>query len=279
VVPGLTLRVLPTSILTRRSAVKVKTCSVQRTLAVIDTFASGATDERIAPISSRTGADRSVGARSVKPSLTLSSRTAGVGSAQILLLKWSTAHKGIAGVAFGTGTDRLVVGGLTRGSLSAHVGVWIVAGVSALQSDTGLVAGAVVMSGALGVAAGVGIAQEVWGTGALGAVVDCLTIGVLSARSSAARILTPVVLSVALLSWSALVVSLALVSAALQRVADVCCLASADGSVVRSNLTVSVSSTWSTDLVSGESSATSERISSCPPGTSADGDMILHGAL
>ena len=108
-----------------------------------------------------------------------------------------------------------MVGGLARGALSAHVGVGIVARISALQPDTGLVAGAVVVSRALGVAAGVGIAEEVWRTGALGPVIDGLTIGVLSAGSPATGVLTSVVLSVALLSWSALVITLALVSAAL----------------------------------------------------------------
>lgn len=135
------------------------------------------------------------------------------------------------------------------------------------------------MSRALGVAAGVGIAEEVGRTGALGPVVDGLTIGVLSARSSATGVLTSVVLSVALLSRSALVVTLALVSAALQRVSDVCGLASADGSVIRSNLTISVSSTRSTNLVSGKSSAISKRIAGCSPRTSADGDVVLDGAL
>lgn len=131
-VPCLTLRVLTARILARGSAVEIKTSSVQRTFTVIDTFSSGASNERIASVASWTGTDRSVSSRSVEPSLTLSSRTAGVGSAQILLLEWSTTDKWIAGVAFGTGTDRLVVGGLARGSLSAHVGVGIVAGVSAL---------------------------------------------------------------------------------------------------------------------------------------------------
>jgi len=135
------------------------------------------------------------------------------------------------------------------------------------------------MSGTLGVATGVGIAQEVWRTGALGAVVYSLTIGVLSTGSPTAGVLTSVVLSVTLLGWSTLIVTLTLVSAALQRIANVCSLASADGSVIRSNLTICVSSTWSTNLFSGESSTTSERIASCTTRTSADGDMVLDSTV
>ena len=154
------------------------------------------------------------------------------------------------------------------------------------------------MSGTLGVATGVGIAQEVWRTGALGAVVYSLTIGVLSTGSPTTGVLTSVVLSVTLLGWSTLIVTLTLVSAALQRIANVCSLASADGSVIRSNLTtnlydsvldscfiqysyltICVSSTWSTNLFSGESSTTSERIASCTTRTSADGDMVLDSTV
>ena len=96
------------------------------------------------------------------------------------------------------------------------------------------------MSGTLGVATGVRIAKEVWRTGALGAVVYSLTIGVLSTGSPTTGVLTSVVLSVTLLGWSTLIVTLTLVSAALQRIANVCSLASADGSVIRSNLTTNL---------------------------------------
>jgi len=132
VVPCLTLSVLTTGVLTGGPAVEIETSSIQRTLTVVDTFASGATDQRVASVSSWTGTNWSVSSRSVKPSLTLSSRSTGVGGTQILLLKWSTADKRVSGVTFGTGTDGLVVGGFTCGSLSAHVGVWFIAGVSAL---------------------------------------------------------------------------------------------------------------------------------------------------
>ena len=84
-----------------------------------------------------------------------------------------------------------MVGGLAGGALSAHVGVGLVAGVAALEPHTGLVAGAVRVSGALGVAPGVGVAQEVRGARALGPVVHRLTVGILATRASAAGILTP----------------------------------------------------------------------------------------
>ena len=106
-----------------------------------------------------------------------------------------------------------MVGGLAGCALAAHVRVWVVAGVAALEPHTRLVAGAVLVPGALGVAPGVGVAQEVRGTRALGPVVHRLTVGVLSTSSPAAGILTPVILSVTLLSGSALAVSLTLVVA------------------------------------------------------------------
>jgi len=92
-----------------------------------------------------------------------------------------------------------VVGGLTGGSAAADVWIRIVARISALQSHTGLVGGAVAVSGALSVAPGVGITKEVRRTAALSSVVDGLTVGVLSTGSSAAGILTPVLHPVTLL--------------------------------------------------------------------------------
>ena len=84
-----------------------------------------------------------------------------------------------------------MVGGLAGGALPAHVGVGVVARVPALQSHAGLVGGAVAVPGALGVAPGVGVTQEVRGAGALGPVVNSLAVSILSTCASAAGILTP----------------------------------------------------------------------------------------
>jgi len=214
-VPGLTLGVLATGILTRRPAVEIKTGAVQGTLAVIDTLSSRASDERVTPVSWRTGAHGPVRARSVKPGLALGPGAAGVRRAQILLLEGAATDEGVPGVALGAAAHRLVVGGLTGGALATHIGVGLIARVATLEPHTRLVAGTVRVSGALGVAPGVGVAQEVRGARALSPVVHSLTVGILSTRASAAGILTPVILSVTLLGGATLIVSLALVAAAL----------------------------------------------------------------
>ena len=207
VIPGLALGILTTRSLTRGPTIKIETGPVQRTLAVIDTLSwtwnleetlyffvfltPSASDERVSPVSRGTSAHGSVGARSVKPGLALSPGAAGVGVAQVLLLKGPAADEGVPGVALGAAAHRLVVGGLAGGPLSAHVGVGLVARVAALEPHTSLVSGTVCVSGALGVAPGVGVAQEVRGAGALGPVVNRLAVSILSTSASAAGIFTP----------------------------------------------------------------------------------------
>lgn len=278
-VPGLALGVLTASILTWRPTIEIKASSVKRTLAVIDTLSSATSDERVAPVTSWTGADRSISSGSVKASLTLSPWTTRVWCAQVLLLKWTTADERIASVPLGAGADSLVVGGLAGRPGATHIGVGIIAGVTALELDTGLVAGAVIVTRALCVTARVRVAQEVRRTRALGSVVDGLAIGILSTRSSAASILTPVMLPVASLAAGTLAVTLALVTAPGQRIANVGGLAPANRPVIRSNLAISVGTTRSADLITGKSSTVSEWISGGSAGTSADGHMVLHCAL
>merc|ERR1719195_1060297 len=65
----------------------------------------------------------------------------------------------------------------------------------------------------------------------------------------------------------------------LQGVTNVRILAPADGSVVRSNLAVSVDPARSTNLSPGEGSAVPERISSCSSRTPADGHVVLYCAV
>jgi len=279
VVPRLTLRILTAGVVTRRSAVVVVARLVQRALAVVDALSPGAADERVSPVSRWTGADGSVGPGPVEPGLALCPWSAGVGGTQVLLLEWSAADEWVSGVSPGTGAHRLVVGGLTSSATPTDVGVGFVARVLALQPDAGLVGGAVSVPGALGVAPGVGVPQEVRRTGALSSVVDCLTVGVLSTGSSGAGVLTPVQEAVALLRGTTLGVSLTLVTAALQRVTDIRLLTPADGSVVRSDLAVSVGSTRSTDLGPGEAPAVPERISCGPLGTPADGHVVPDRAV
>jgi len=192
VVPGLTLGVLTAGILTGGPAVVVEAGPVQGTLAVVDALPPGAPDQGVSPVPGWAGADRSVSPRPIKPGLALSPGTAGVRSAEIFLLERSAADEWISGVTLGAGTDSLVVGGLAGCSLAAHVGIRVEARIATLQSDAGLVGGAVPVPGALGVAPGVGVAQEVRGTAALGPVIDGLTVGTLPTGSPGAGVLTPV---------------------------------------------------------------------------------------
>lgn len=135
------------------------------------------------------------------------------------------------------------------------------------------------MPGALGVAAGEGITEEVWRTGALSTMVDCLTVRVLPADTGATCCLAPVTLAITLLRLAALSVCVTLVTAALQRVPDVRVPAPADRPVVISNLTVSVLSTRSTYLLPGELPAATEGIPGGAAGTPADCNMVLDGAV
>jgi len=133
--------------------------------------------------------------------------------------------------------------------------------------------------GALRVAPGEGVSQEVRGAGALGAVVDGLAVGVLPADPLATGTHTPVALSVTLLAGTAGIVGVTLVTTSLQRVSDECRLTSADRPVVLTNLTVCVLSTRGTNLCSGKSPAASEWVSCCSLGAPAYGDMILDTAI
>jgi len=92
-----------------------------------------------------------------------------------------------------------VVGGLAGGSTATDVGVGLEAWILALEPDAGFVGGAVPVPGALSVAPGVGVPEEVWGAAALRPVVDGLAVGVLSTGSSCAGVLTPVEETVTLL--------------------------------------------------------------------------------
>ena len=104
------------------------------------------------------------------------------------------------------------------------------AGVGAAQVDARLVVGALALLGALRVAARPGVAQVVLGTLADGAVAARLADGSVAARAWCACALAAEVL--AGLGVCALVIGLALVAAAGQRVALVAGLAGAHGTLV-----------------------------------------------
>jgi len=278
-VPCLTLCILSAGILTRRSAVVVKTGSVQGTLTVINTFSSGAGHKWVPSVTCWTGTYRPVCTRSVKPGLALCPWSTWVRCAQVFLFKRSAAYKWVSSVSPRARAHSLVAGSLTGGSLSAYVGVRIVTWVPALQLDTSLVGGAVVVSGTLSIAAGERIAKEVWGTATLCTMVDCLAVGILPACSTSTSILTTIVLTVTCLRLSTLIVRVTFMATSLQRVSNVCWLAATDRAVILSNLTVSVGATRSADLIPGEPPAVSERVPCGAPWTPADSHMVLYSAV
>lgn len=135
------------------------------------------------------------------------------------------------------------------------------------------------MSGALCVAPCKRIPKKVRRTGALCSVVDGLTIGIFSTHTLLTGRDTPVGLSVTFLALAALTICVTLMSAALQWVSYKGGLAPTNGPVILSNLTVSILTTWSTNLSSGEASATPEGITSGSSWTPANGYMVLNTAV
>jgi len=278
-IPCLTLSILATSLITGRAAVVVVASPVERALTVVDALTSGASDQRVSPPAGRTGANWTIDARPVKAWLAVGSRSTGIGRAKVLFLKPPATDEGVAGVPTRTGADCFVVGRFTGGSLATNIGVWLKAGVLTPQPDTSLVGGTIRVAGAFSVTSGVGISQEIRWAGTLSAMVYSLAVGIFPAHSLTTGRLAPVGDSVALLGLAAFIVRVAFVSTTLQRVPNVRVLATTDWPVVRPHLTVSVGTTRSTDLLSGESATVAERISSCSPGTPAYGHMVLHCAV
>lgn len=228
---------------------------------------------------SRTGAHWLVGTGSVKPRLACCPSPTRVGSTEVFLLKRAAADERIPGVAARTGTHGLMVGGLTGGSLPADIWVWIVTGVPALELDTGLVGGTVGVSGALGVAPGEGVPEEIRGAGALGSVVDGLAIRVLPTHPGSTGSDTAVGLSVTLLGLATNTVRVTFMTTSLQRVPYVGWLAAADRPVVLAHLAVSVWTTRGTDLGAGEAAAGAEGISCGSSRAPADSHMVLNTAV
>merc|ERR1711973_977482 len=69
-------------------------------------------------------------------------------------------------------------------------------------------------------------------------------------------------------------VSLILMSASLQGISDVSCFTSTYWPVIRSNLTVCICSTGSTNFITSKSPAVSKWIASCSSWTPTDGHMV-----
>jgi len=279
VVARLALGVLAAGLVARRPAVVVVAGAVLRTLTVVDAFASGTADQRVAPVPGRTRADGPVRARPVEPGATVGAGAARARVAQVATFELATALERVAGVALGTGADRLVVGGLAGGAPAAHVRVRVLAGVAALEPDAGLVAGAVVVARALGVASCVWIAKEIRRAGTLSPVIHCVTVRILAAHSAAAGRFTSVGASVTGLRLAALAVRVALVPAPGQGVANVGGPTLTDGPVIGSNLAVRVGAARRADLAAGEPAAAGERVAGGAPRTPADRHVVLHVAV
>jgi len=230
-------------------------------------------------VSCRAGAHWPVCPGSVKSSLALSSWSTWVGCAEVLLFKWSAAHERVPSISSRARAHSLVISGLTGGTLSTHVRVRVITRVSALQLDTSLVRGTVVVSRALCVTTGERIPKEVWGTGALCTMVNSLAVGIFPTCSSSTGRLTAIVLTITCLRLTTLVVRVTLMTTPLKRISNVCRLTATDRTVILPNLTVSICPTRSTDLISGKPPAVSERVPSSAPGTPAYSHMVLDGTI
>ena len=68
----------------------------------------------------------------------------------------------------------------TVGSAAAYIWIRLSAGILALEFDTGLVIGTFVVSGTFCVTSSSGVSQEIIRTGAVGTVISCNTVGVVT---------------------------------------------------------------------------------------------------
>ena len=68
----------------------------------------------------------------------------------------------------------------TVGSTTAYIWIRLSAGILALEFDTGLVIGTFVVSGTFCVTSSSGISQEIIRTGAVGTVIPCDTVGIVT---------------------------------------------------------------------------------------------------
>ena len=68
----------------------------------------------------------------------------------------------------------------TVGSAAAYIWIRLSAGILALEFDTGLVIRTLVMFGTFCVTSSSGVSQEIIRTGAVGTVISCNTVGVVT---------------------------------------------------------------------------------------------------
>lgn len=260
------------------SAARVFTLEVVASLAratvrITFTFTSVTPDKRVSKVAGWAGTDRAVSTIAVKARLADGVRSTGVRVAQVLLGELTARCEWVASESSGTRADSLVVLDLAVGAPSTGVRSALATGILTLEPDAGQVGTAVVVAGALGVAPGVGLAEEVLGASTLGAVVLGAAVGILSTGILVTYSHTVEVLT--LLSAGTFPVGFALPAAPSQRIANEVVLASAHRATVESDTAVCVDSTsLVTDLLVGEDSTALERISSVSLGASADGHMV-----
>jgi len=168
-----------------------------------------------------------------------------------------------------------VVGGLAGGTLTANIGVGLVARVAALQLDTGLVAGTVIVTGTFSITSGIRISQKIWRTGTLGSMVDGVTVCVLTTRSLTTSTYTSIFSAVTGLSRATLTVSITLMSTLHQRISNIGWLTGTDRPVILPNLAVSVAAAGGADFFAGKPAAGAEWVTSSAARTPADSHVIL----
>jgi len=185
---------------------------VGRAIAVTAAFPSAAPHQRIAEISRPAEANGAVVSSRISALFAISIDAARIRAAQFTFIEWPAAFERVSGVAFGAAADCFVVLDVADGAHSAHSR----ARIGALEIETGLVFGALLVLRALWIAALERIAQEIGRARTHGAVIQNAAVGVDTARR--ARIAAAEV--DAGLVVAALGVPLALVTAAVQRVAE-----------------------------------------------------------
>lgn len=171
VVVSLALSIDPARVTAGVDTLEVVARAVSAAVAVVSALAPRAFPKRVSPGSRGTEAHRSIGPRPVISGSALGSLSTRVRLAQVGLGEGPARLEGVAGEAAGAGADGFVVSDLAVGSLTAHVWIWLTAGVATLEFNASLVLVTVVVSGALSVAAGESVSQKVRGAFAAGTVV------------------------------------------------------------------------------------------------------------
>lgn len=227
----------------------------------------------VADVSTGAGADGAVVALGIESRCAVSVAAAWVRVAKVVFGEGSAALEGVASVAARARANGLVILNLAVSASAASSLTW----VDALKLETGLMAGAVIVSSALSIATAVWVSLVVLRTGTDSTVVLDITVGTLS-TSVTAGVHADVVPAAHVVR--AVGVTDALRFAASQGVANVVLNAGTHSAVVP-HLAVGVAATggWVAQLLWVEAAAAGERIADETAGAGADGLVVPGGTF